>query len=110
VKAGGEDDAVDRAVERARPVEVVVVEGAALRDLGEVRAGAQRQGGPRRQQLGAGVGRDLETARAQIDARDRNAIDVEGTAKELERLLARGQRSAQRSEAQGSSSKTSITS
>jgi hypothetical protein len=110
VEAGGEDDAVDGAVERPRAVEVVGVEGAALRDLGEVRAGAQRQRGARRQQLGACIGGDLESARAQVDARERDAIDVEGAAQELERLLRRRQRMAQRSEAQGSSSKTSTTS
>ena len=53
VKAGEQDDAVQRAVEGVGGVEVLVVEGAPLGHLGEVRARAQRQLGARREQLGA---------------------------------------------------------
>jgi hypothetical protein len=110
VKARREDDAVDRAVEGTRPVEVVLVERAALRYLSEVRARAQRKRRARRQELRAGIGRDLEPARAQVDARDGDAVDLEGASQQLERLLGRCERVGQRSEAQGSSSKTSMTS
>jgi hypothetical protein len=85
VKPGEQDDAVQRPVEGVGGVEVLLVEGAPLGHLGEVRARAHRQLGPRRQQLGAGVGRDLEAARRVVDPRDRHAIDREGAADELDR-------------------------
>jgi hypothetical protein len=91
-------------------VEVLVVEGAPLGHLGEVRARAHRQLRPRREQLGAGVRRDLEAARLQVDASHRHAVDREGAAEDLEGLLGRAQLALQRSDAQGSSSKTSMTS
>jgi len=87
VKAGREHDAVDRAVEAARPVEVLVVEGLAVGDPGEVGARAQRQRRPGCQQLGARVGGDLEAARPQVDPGDRDAIDLDGATQQVERVL-----------------------
>jgi len=110
VKPGEQDDAVQRAVEGIGGVEVLVVERVPLGDLSEVRARAQRQLGARREQLGARVRRDLEAARLQVDARQRHAVDLEGAAQDLERLLGRAELALQRSDAQGSSSKTSMTS
>ena len=47
---------------------------------------------------------------SQVDARQRHAVDLEGAAQDLQRLLGRAQLARQRSDAQGSSSKTSMTS
>ena len=65
---------------------------------------------PGREQLGARVRRDLEAARLQVDARQRHAVDREGAAQDLQGLLGGAQLARQRSDAQGSSSKTSMTS
>jgi hypothetical protein len=83
VKAGEQDDAVQRAVEPVRGAEVLVVERLARGHPGEVRARAHRQLGAGRQQLGAGLRGDLEAARLQVDARDRDAVDLEGAAQDL---------------------------
>jgi hypothetical protein len=110
VEPRGEHDVVDRPIEAARVVEVLVVEGVALGDMGEVRARAERQRRAGAEELGARLRRDLEAARAQVDARQRDAVDRERGADELERLRGGAERAGQRSDAQGSSSKTSMTS
>ena len=79
-KPGREHDAVERPAERARRVEVVFVERAALDGAREVRAGVDRQRRAGRQQVGAGVRGDLEAQRGAVEARDRDAVDLEGAA------------------------------
>jgi hypothetical protein len=118
VVAGHEDDGVDRPAERPRRVEVRVAERPALRRADEVRAALERQAGPGRQQPAARLGGDLELAGRRVDARDGDAVDVDGVpdgrdgARQpaVAGLARRRDGVDQRSDAQGSSSKTSTTS